>query len=88
MSAAVNPQDEKDRPPFRGTGGNQFIDHDAQIEDVVAEVRRGLIRLRDYAERTGRALDLGAISVETSWTNDARLISVSVTGDLQGGTDG
>ena len=70
---------------MRGTGGNRFIDHDAQIEDLVTEVRRGLRELRDCAERTDRALDLGAISVETRWTRDARLISVTVSGDLGDG---
>lgn len=72
---------------MRGTGGNRFIDFDAQIEDLVVEVRRGLRELLRYAEETDRQLDLGAISVDTKWTNDARLISVTVSGDLQGGPD-
>lgn len=71
----------------RGTGGNRFIPADAGLLDLRVAIEHGLGDLMAYANRTGRSIDYGALTVETRRIRDGR-ISVSVTGDLANATAG
>lgn len=68
---------------MRGTGGNRFIAGDADLTDLMRAIHEGLHQLREWADDTGRHLDVGAITIDTKRIPSGR-ISVSVTGDLTG----
>lgn len=70
---------EKDR--MRGTGGNRFIEADATADDLIACISAQVEDLREWAEATYRALDLGEITISTKRIKSGR-ISVTVTADL------
>ena len=70
---------ERDR--MRGTGGNQFIESDATAADLLRTINDQLGDLREWAEDTGRGLDLAEITISTKRIPSGR-ISVSVTADL------
>jgi len=75
----VSQSAEKDRT--RGTGGNRFIEHDATSADLMRSINDQLGDLREYATETGRAFDLGEVTISTLRIPGGR-ISVSVTADL------
>lgn len=67
---------------MRGTGGNRFIAGDADLRALEIAIHEGLGSLLDWADATGRRVDIGAISVDTRRIPSGK-ISVSVTGDLK-----
>lgn len=66
---------------MRGTGGNRFIEADATRADLMRSINDQLGDLHEYATETGRAFDLGEVTIETRRISTGR-ISVSVTADL------
>lgn len=66
---------------MRGTGGNRFIEPDATSADLMRSINDQLGDLREWADRTGRVFDVGAISIETKRISNGR-ISISVEADL------
>ena len=67
---------------MRGTGGNRFLEPDANNFDLLKSIRDQLAYLYDYAKDTGRVLDIGEITIETRRISNGK-VSVSVTADLQ-----
>ena len=70
---------EKDR--MRGTGGNRFIGPDATRGDLLASINDQLGDLQEWADETGRLLDLSEVTISTKRIPSGN-ISVSVTADL------
>lgn len=73
------PVTEKDR--MRGTGGNRFIESDANRADLMRSINDQLGDLYEWAGETGRVLDLAEVTISTRRIANGR-ISVSVTADL------
>jgi hypothetical protein len=67
---------------MRGTGGNRFIEPDATRADLMRTINDQLGDLHEYAGETGRALDLGEVTISTRRIIRNGRISVSVTADL------
>lgn len=65
----------------RGTGGNRFIPGDATRADLMRSINDQLGDLYEWARDTERAVDLGAITIETRRIPSGA-ISVEVAGDL------
>ena len=65
----------------RGTGGNCFIGPEATRGDLLRTINDQLGDLHEYAEATGRVLDIAEVSVDTKRTKSGR-ISVRVSADL------
>lgn len=74
----------------RGTGGNRFVEADANIIELLLCARDQLQEIETYALETGRHLDLAAVTIDTRRIKSGR-ISVEVTADLpaepSGGSD-
>jgi hypothetical protein len=70
---------EKDR--LRGTGGNRFIGSDATRADLLGSINDQLGDLQEWADETGRVLDLAEVTISTCRIASGR-ISVTVTADL------
>ena len=66
---------------MRGTGGNRFIEADADLPDLMRVIHEGLYELRDWAEGTDRHFDLAEVTVSTRRIPSGR-ISVTVAADL------
>lgn len=66
---------------MRGTGGNRFMGADATIPDLMRLVHEGLYEIRDWANETGRRLDLAEVTISTKRIVSGR-ISVEVSADL------
>ncbi len=66
----------------RSTGGNQFIDADSDISDLVLEIRRGLKAIEDWGQMDGREIDLSAVTILTKPISGK--ICVEVSADLKG----
>lgn len=65
----------------RGTGGNQFIAPDATRADLMKSINDQLGDLQEWADDTGRVLDIGQLTIETKRIGNGK-ISVLVMGDL------
>lgn len=70
---------EKDR--MRGTGGNRFLGPDATRGDLLSSINDQLGDLQEWADETGRLLDLAEVTISTRRIPSGK-ISVSVTADL------
>lgn len=66
---------------LRGAGGNRFIEPDATRGDLLRTINDQLGDLQEWAEDTGRTLDLAELTISTQRISNGR-ISVSVTADL------
>lgn len=73
------PDPDKDR--LRSTGGNRFIEPDAGRGDLMRTINDQLGDLHEWAQDSGRMLDLAEITISTKRIPSG-LISVSVTADL------
>lgn len=65
----------------RGCGGNQFVEGDANMMEVLLCIRDQLQFIEKYAEEDGRKFDLAEITVTTKRIPSGR-ISVNVEADL------
>jgi hypothetical protein len=63
----------------RGTGGNRFINSDAELPDLMRVIHEGLYELAEYD--ASRPLDIAEITIVTRRIPSGR-ISVEVTADL------
>lgn len=70
---------------MRGTGGNRFIPADATRADLMGSINDQLGDLQEWANDTGRVLDLAEVSIYTKRIPSG-LISVSVEADLATGS--
>ena len=66
---------------MRGTGGNRFIGPNPTRRDLLTSINDQLGDLQEWANETGRLLDLAEVTINTKRIKSGN-ISVSVTADL------